>query len=97
MQIINLSIDVDKISKDDLIIGKKGRYLPLTIFVKDEKDKYDNDVSAALAQTKEQRENKEETKWFGNGKVVFAAEVAKKPEGKAPANKKEDDDPDLPF
>jgi hypothetical protein len=43
--IINASINLDKIQEDKIIPGKKGRYVNITIFTKDEKDQYGNDVS----------------------------------------------------
>lgn len=69
MQIINISIDFTKISKDDLV---KDKYLNLTVTVNDTKDKFDNDCSVIIAQTKEQREAKEKKKFVGNGRVVFS-------------------------
>ena len=69
MQIINISIDFTKISKDDLV---KDKYLNLTVNVNDTKDKYDNDCSVIIAQTKEQREAKTQRKFVGNGRVVFS-------------------------
>ena len=86
MKIISLSIDVTKIDKNVLIKGKKGTYLPLTIWVNDDKDKYGTDVSCSMAQTKDQRENKEKPVYIGNGKVVFTGESKKeeKPEDDLP-------------
>ena len=69
MQIINISIDFTKISKDDLV---KDKYLNLTVNVNDTKDKFDNDCSVIIAQTKEQREAKAQRKFVGNGRVVFS-------------------------
>jgi putative NADPH-quinone reductase len=69
MQIIGLSIDFDKISKDDLV---KGKYLNLTLTINDQKDKYDNDGSIIIAQSKEQREAKAVKRYVGNAKVLFS-------------------------
>lgn len=68
MQIISISIDTSKFSEQDLA---KGKYLNLTVNVNDEKDKYDNDCSVIISQTKEQREAKTPKRYVGNGRVVF--------------------------
>jgi hypothetical protein len=69
MQIIGLSIDFDKISKEDLV---KGKYLNLTLTINDQKDKFDNDGSIIIAQSKEQREAKAVKRYVGNAKVLFS-------------------------
>jgi hypothetical protein len=69
MQIIGLSIDFDKISKEDLV---KGKYLNLTLTINDTKDKFDNDGSIIIAQSKEQREAKAVKRYVGNAKVLFS-------------------------
>ena len=69
MQIINISIDFTKISKDDLV---KDKYLNLTVTVNDTKDKFDNDCSVIIAQSKEERAAKTQRKFVGNGRVVFS-------------------------
>lgn len=43
----------------------------ITISVNDKVDNYGNNVSAWIAQTKEERESKAPKKYIGNGKVVF--------------------------
>jgi hypothetical protein len=69
MQIIGLSIDFEKISKEDLV---KGKYLNLTLTINDQKDKFDNDGSIIIAQSKEQREAKAQKRYVGNAKVLFS-------------------------
>jgi hypothetical protein len=69
MQIIGLNIDFEKISKDDLV---KGKYLNLTLTINDQKDKFDNDGSIIIAQSKEQREAKAQKRYVGNAKVLFS-------------------------
>lgn len=73
-KILNVSIDVTKIPKEKLIIGKKGKYINLSIYVNDEKDQFDNDVSVALNQTKEERADQEKKVYIGNGRVVWSGE-----------------------
>lgn len=43
----------------------------ITISISDKVDNYGNNVSAWIAQTKEEREAKSPKKYIGNGKVVF--------------------------
>ena len=40
--IIKTSINLDSIPKDKIIMGKKGKYLPLTITLNDEVDQFGN-------------------------------------------------------
>jgi hypothetical protein len=40
--IIKASIDVNKIPKDKIFVGKKGKYLPITITINDELDQFGN-------------------------------------------------------
>jgi hypothetical protein len=87
-QIISCSIDVTKIDKSKLVQGKKGTYLPLTIVLNNEPDKYGNDVSVSLAQTKEEREAKTPKVYLGNGKTVWKGQSVAKA---APSND------DIPF
>lgn len=53
------------------IKGKDGKYTNITVRLGDELDKYGNNVSAWIEQTKEQRDAKEERNYIGNGKVVW--------------------------
>ena len=71
-QILSISIDVTKIDKTKLIVGKKGTYLNLSVAVNDEKDQFDNDCSAWINQSKEEREAKDPKTYLGNGKVVWS-------------------------
>jgi hypothetical protein len=93
--LINLSIDVTKVTKEAL---SKGKYLNLTISVNDEINQYGQNVAAWESQTKEEREQKYERNYVGNGKVVFTEGLVMVApnEDKKPAAKK---NPvvDLPF
>ena len=88
MKIISVKVDVSKIDKSRLYKGEKGTYLSLTGIIKDEKDKYGNDVSVWEEQSKEEREAKKDRNFLGNGKVVFSEETK-------PASPEEKND--LPF
>lgn len=93
--LINLSIDVTKVTKEAL---SKGKYLNVTISISDEINQYGQNVAAWESQTKEDREAKIERNYVGNGKVVFTEGLvtAVPTEDKKPAGKKK---PvvDLPF
>ena len=66
--LISLSIDLTKIEKSKLVNDK---YLNLTISVDDETKAYGNNVSTYHAQTKEEREAKENRLYLGNGRVIW--------------------------
>ena len=71
--IISASIDVDKIDKAKLVVGKTGvRYYPITVIVNDELNEYGQDVSITEGQSKEEREAKAKKKYIGNGKKVWS-------------------------
>jgi hypothetical protein len=93
--LINLSIDVTKVTKEAL---SKGKYLTLTIAISDEINQYNQNVSAWESQTKEDRESKVERNYVGNGKVIFTEGLitAVATEEKKPSKKKENTI-DLPF
>ena len=63
--IISVGLNRDKITFND-----KG-WANVTIFVNDETNAYGQNASAAMEQTKEQREAKEAKAYIGNGKVVW--------------------------
>jgi len=94
--LINLSIDVTKVTKEALA---KGKYLNLTISINDEINQYNQNVSAWEAQSMEDRKEKVERNYVGNGKVVFTeglVSVVPTEEKKKPTKKKVDTN-DLPF
>ena len=69
--IIKASINLNEIPKDKIIIGKKGKYLPVTITINDEVDQFWNQGPIVVAQTKEQREAKQCKTYLGNVQVVW--------------------------
>ena len=100
--LINVSLDVTKITKGRLTPGKNGQmYLDLTLSIEDKTNDYGQNVSGWEAQSKEEREAKQNRNYLGNGKVFFTdgkVEVAtKKEETKKAVSVEDDDDPDLPF
>ena len=99
--IIKASIDVNKIPKDKIFVGKKGKYLPITITINDELDQFGNQGPVVVEQTKEERDAKAPKTYLGNVKVVWSngnnVEPAPRdgaPAAPAPAPKVEED---LPF
>jgi hypothetical protein len=99
--IIKASINLNEIPKDKIIIGKKGKYLPITITLNDEVDQFGNQGPVIVDQTKEEREAKTAKTYLGNVKVVWtngdnvnAAPRTDQPQQAAPVAQPADD---LPF
>ena len=69
--IIATSINLNKIPKDKIIAGAKGKYLPITITLNDELDQFGNNGPVVVQQTKEERDAKVEKVYLGNVKVVW--------------------------
>jgi hypothetical protein len=100
--IIKGSINLNTIPKDKIIIGKKGKYLPVTITLNDEVDQFGNQGPIIVGQTKEEREAKTAKTYLGNVSVVWTngtnvetAPRADQPQQPAPPAPTEADD--LPF
>lgn len=75
---INISICVDDIPKDKITTGKNGkRYLNLVVDKRKEKDKFDNDHTVYISQSKDERTAKLPKVYVGNGKeLVFGGQQA---------------------
>ena len=69
--IVRASINLDKIPKDKIYQGKKGKYLSITFTVNDEVDNYGNQGPVVIEQSKEEREAKTAKIYLGNVKVVW--------------------------
>jgi len=69
--ILTGSIKLTDIPQDKIIIGKTGKYASFTISVNNETDKFGNNASVVLAQTKEEREAKTPKVYLGNCKLVW--------------------------
>ena len=98
--IINASINLSEIPKDKIYVGKKGKYLPITITLNDEVDQFGNQGPVVVEQTKEERESKQAKTYLGNVKVVWTNgdNVAAAPRDNQPAAAPEAVKPeDLPF
>ena len=64
--------DVEAITKE-LVVGKNATYIPLSMFINDENDKFGQNVSITVNQSKEDREAKIPKTYIGNGKVVWTS------------------------
>ena len=69
--IIKTSINLNSIPKDKIFVGKKGKYLPITITINDELDQFGNQGPVVVEQTKEERDAKAPKTYLGNVKVVW--------------------------
>ena len=100
--ILAASINLNEIPKDNIIIGKKGKYLPISITLNDELDQFGNQGPVIVSQSKEEREAKQAKTYLGNVKLVWTNGEVKKFDNPqqaaaptaAPAQAIEDD---LPF
>ena len=87
--IIKASINLNVIPKEKIFVGKKGKYLPITITLNDEVDQFGNQGPVVVEQTKEEREAKAPKTYLGNVKVVWTngdnVDVAPRDNQSAPA------------
>jgi len=99
--ILAASINLNEIPKDKIIIGKKGKYLPISITLNDELDQFGNQGPVIVSQTKEEREAKTPKVYLGNVKLVWTNGEVKKfdfQQQAAPQPKVEEKvEDDLPF
>jgi hypothetical protein len=103
-KLISARIDVTKIPKEAIYIGEKGKYLTLDIWINDDDDKYGNNCSVNIQQSKEDREAKTPKTYIGNGqtKFGFGDKPAPAPSQQpgvvtAKAGDWDDADDDIPF
>ena len=99
--ILKTSINLNNIPKDKIIVGAKGKYLPISITLNDEVDQFGNNGPVIVEQTKEERETKVQKIYLGNARVVWtngenvaAAPRMDEPKAAPQAEAVEDD---LPF
>ena len=99
--IIKASLNLDAIHKDKIYIGKKGKYLPITITINDELDQFCNQGPVVVEQSKEERDAKAAKTYLGNCKVVWTngdnVDVAPRDNNSAPAPAPAAAEEDLPF
>jgi len=99
--IIKTSINLNSIPKDKIFVGKKGKYLPITITINDELDQFGNQGPVVVEQTKEERDAKAPKTYLGNVKVVWSngqnVDPAPRDGAPAPAAAPTSVEEDLPF
>ena len=99
--IIKASINLSEVPKDKIYVGKKGKYLPITITLNDELDQFGNQGPVVVEQTKEERDAKAPKTYLGNVKVVWTngqnVDVAPRDMNSAPAPAPAAAEEDLPF
>ena len=99
--IIKTSINLNNIPKDKIFVGKKGKYLPITITLNDELDQFGNQGPVVVEQTKEERDAKAAKTYLGNVKVVWTngtnVDVAPRDNQSIPAPAPAAVEEDLPF
>lgn len=72
---VTFNLDVTKIEKARLYVGKKGKYLSFTSFIDiDQKDEYDNNGMMTQDVSKEEREGGVQGPILGNCKVFWSGE-----------------------
>ena len=99
--IIKASINLNVIPKEKIFVGKKGKYLPITITLNDELDQFGNQGPVVVEQTKEERDAKAPKTYLGNCKVVWTngdnVDVAPRDNQSVPAPAPAAAEEDLPF
>ena len=99
--IIKTSNNLNNIPKEKIFVGKKGKYLPITITLNDEVDQFGNQGPVVVEQTKEERDAKAAKTYLGNCKVVWTngdnVDVAPRDNQSAPAPAPAAAEEDLPF
>ena len=65
--------------------AKQEKGVEITVSLNDEKNQFEQDVSAYVSQSKEQREQKKPRYYVGNGKTFWMSEVVAKSAAKSAA------------
>lgn len=61
-----LNLDLSKVDKNKIYIGKKGKYYKTRVVLREEEDQYGNTGFVQTASTKEERDNGYEASFVGN-------------------------------
>ncbi len=69
--IVKFSINLDKISKDKIFVGKKGKYYEMTLTLNNDLDQFGNAGPVKESQTKEERAADVPHIFLGNAQVVW--------------------------
>jgi hypothetical protein len=99
---VSFKIDVTKIDKARLYVGKKGTYLDATVFIDlDELDQYGNSGMISQSVSQEERQAGTKGEVLGDSKVFWRDEgqapQASKPQGNSRPDPVEDFDDSIPF
>lgn len=71
-EIVNISIDLNKLNKAKEVQGKNGaRYYNLSLVINDEANQYGKNVQVTEPQSKEERLAKEKKTFVGSGNSVW--------------------------
>lgn len=88
------------LNQKGIFVGDKGVYLNTNTAINDEPDQFGNDCGMWISQTEEERKEKANRTYLGNGKVLFDS-GNRNPEAGAESVKAEvvsqEEDDDLPF
>ena len=78
---VKLNIDVTKIIKEKLFVGKKGKYMDATVFIDlDIEDKFGNSGMITQDVTKEEKEAGEKGPILGNCKIFWRESGQQQPQ-----------------
>jgi hypothetical protein len=91
--IINLSLCLSDIPKEKLRKSEKNGkvYVNITVAPRKEEDKFGNNVYAIIQQTKEERADKKDKKYVGEGKFIdFSNMGSGSPENTVPVGEEEE-------
>ena len=97
---VTLKIDVTKIDKARLFIGKKGKYLDATTFIDlDELDQYGNSGMITQDVSKEEKDKGEKGNILGNCKMFWSDKKQEQPrqQSQKPEQSYPIPDDDIPF
>lgn len=76
---------------------KEAKGIAITVSVNDEVNQYNQNVSAYVSQSKEEREEKKKRYYVGNGNVFWASDSGVVVAPKTPSQQLQDETDDLPF
>jgi hypothetical protein len=99
---VSLKINVSKIDKARLYVGKKGTYLDATVFIDlDELDQYGNSGMISQSVSQEERQAGTKGEVLGDSKVFWRDEgqapQASKPQGNSGPDPVDDFEDSIPF
>ena len=99
------SIDLNKIDKSKVVTTDKNgnpfsngaKYLNVVVWINDEADKYGNNASIQISQSKEERDNKVKPTYIGNLKEFQSQQMTPQQAVNAINDAMPPEDDDLPF